>query len=287
MSRRTREKQLAKLAARRQAERQAAKRRRDITLGIVGGLVGLALLVVGYTILTGGNDDEAQPAATASATPEGEPGTRSGTVQAVAQLPETVACDGEVPRAAGEERPQFVGPPPMTIDTSATYTATIETSCGEFVVRLLPEIAPQGVNSFVFLAEKGFYDGLTFHRIARNFVIQGGYPLGDGTGGPGYSFDIETSPDRTFDSPGLLAYANSGPGSNGSQFFVTLRPTPQLDPGAGSGEYTIFGEVTEGMDVVRRIGKVPGTENPNVPDEMSVPTEAVYIDSITIDERPA
>jgi len=290
MSKRSRDKQLAKLAARRQAERQAVKRRRDITLGIVGGIAGLALLIVGYTILTGGDDGgdrDAQQTATASAAPEGEPGTRSGTVEPVAEPPATVACGGEAPPGAGGERPQFVGPPPMTIDASATYTATIATSCGAFEVLLRPDIAPQAVNSFVFLAQQGFYDGLTFHRIVPRFVIQGGDPLGDGTGGPGYSFDIETSPDRTFDAPGLLAYANSGPGTNGSQFFVTLAPTPQLDPGAGPGEFTIFGEVTDGLGVVRRIGKVPGSENPGIPGEMSVPTEAVYIDSVTIDERPA
>lgn len=290
MPNRSRDKQLAKLAARRQAERQAAKRRRDLTLGVIAGIAGLVLLVVGYVILTG---DEEQPAASASpsvsasAEPTGEPGTRSGSVTPVVEPPSTVACGGEAPPGAGGRSPQFVGPPPMTIDERATYTATVATSCGTFEVELRPDIAPEAVNSFVFLAERGFYDGLTFHRIVEDFVIQGGDPLGDGSGGPGYSFDIETSPEQKFDAPGLLAYANSGPGTNGSQFFVTLAPTPQLDPGAGSGEYTIFGEVTDGLDVVDAIGKVAGTENPGIPGELSVPTEAVYIDSIAIDERPA
>lgn len=290
MPNRSRDKQLAKLAARRQAERQAAKRRRDLTLGVIAGIAGLVLLVLGYVILTG---DEEQPAASASpsvsasAEPTGEPGTRSGSVTPVVEPPSTVACGGEAPPGAGGRSPQFVGPPPMTIDERATYTATVATSCGTFEVELRPDIAPEAVNSFVFLAERGFYDGLTFHRIVEDFVIQGGDPLGDGSGGPGYSFDIETSPEQKFDAPGLLAYANSGPGTNGSQFFVTLAPTPQLDPGAGSGEYTIFGEVTDGLDVVDAIGKVAGTENPGIPGELSVPTEAVYIDSIAIDERPA
>jgi cyclophilin family peptidyl-prolyl cis-trans isomerase len=289
MPNRSRDKQLAKLAARRQAERQAAKRRRDITLGVVGGVAGLALLVAGYLILTGGDDGTTQasgtPSATASVEPSGEPGTRSGSVAPAVEPPATVACGGEAPADAGAKTPQYVGPPPMTIDPKATYAATFATSCGTFEVRLLPDVAPQAVNSFVFLAEHGFYDGLTFHRIVDGFVIQGGDPLGDGSGGPGYSFDIETSPDQTFDAAGLLAYANSGPGSNGSQFFVTLAPTPQLDPGGGAGEFTIFGEVTDGLDVVRRIGKVPGSENPGIPGEQSVPTEAIYIDSVTIEER--
>ena len=290
MPNRSRDKQLAKLAARRQAERHAAKRRRDITLGIVGGLAGLALLVVGYLVLTGDDDatqatDTPTPTVSPSAEPSGEPGTRSGAVTPVVDPPASVACGGAAPADAGAKTPQFVGPPPMTIDPEATYTATIATSCGTFEMRLRPDIAPEAVNSFVFLAEQGFYDGLTFHRIVDGFVIQGGDPLGDGTGGPGYSFDIETSPRQTFDAAGLLAYANSGPGSNGSQFFVTLAPTPQLDPGAGAGEFSIFGEVTHGLDVVRRIGAVPGSEDPGIPGEMSVPTQAVYIDSVTIDER--
>jgi len=290
MPNRSRDKQLAKLAARRQAERHAAKRRRDLALGVVGGVAGLALLIAGYTILTG--DDEqpaasATPSVTASAEPTGEPGTRSGSVTPVVEPPSTVACGGEAPPDAGGKIPQFVGPPPMTIDEQATYTATIATSCGTFEAELRADIAPEAVNSFVFLAERGFYDGLTFHRIVQDFVIQGGDPLGDGSGGPGYSFEIETSPKQTFDAPGMMAFANSGPGTNGSQFFVTLAPTPQLDPGAGSGEFTIFGEVTDGLDVVEAIGGVTGTENPGIPGELSVPTEAVYIDSITIDERPA
>jgi peptidylprolyl isomerase len=290
MPNRSRDKQLAKLAARRQAERHAAKRRRDLTLGVVGSVAGLALLIAGYVILTG--DDEqpaasATPSVTASAEPTGEPGTRSGSVSPVVQPPLTVACGGEAPPDAGGKTPQFVGPPPMTIDEQATYTATIATSCGTFEAELRADIAPQAVNSFVFLAERGFYDGLTFHRIVQDFVIQGGDPLGDGSGGPGYSFEIETSPKQTFDAPGMMAFANSGPGTNGSQFFVTLAATPQLDPGAGSGEYTIFGEVTDGLDVVEAIGDVTGTENPGIPGELSVPTEAVYIDSITIDERRA
>ncbi len=291
MPNRSRDKQLAKLAARRQAERQAAKRRRDITLGVVAGVAGVVLLVAGFLILTGGDDGGAQasatPSASGSAEPTGEPGTRSGTVKPAVVPPETVACGGEAPADAGKPTPQFVGPPPMTIDPQATYTATIATSCGTFEVGLRPDIAPEAVNSFVFLSEERFYDGLTFHRIVEGFVVQGGDPAGDGSGGPGYAFDIETSPTQTFDAAGLLALANGGPGTNGSQFFVTLAPTPQLDPGAGAGEFTIFGEVTKGLDVVKRIGKVPGTENPGIPGELSVPTEAVYIDSITIDERPA
>src|SRR5512134_76018 len=128
MSRRSRDKQLAKLAARRQAERRAARRRRDITLGVVGAVAGLALLVVGFLILTGGDDGVTQASATPTSSPEpsGEPGTRSGSVQPAVEPPASVACGGEVPPDAGAKTPQFVGPPPMTIDEQATYRATIE-----------------------------------------------------------------------------------------------------------------------------------------------------------------
>ena len=112
---------------------------------------------------------------------------------------------------------------------------------------LLAQEAPLAVNSFVFLADDGFYDGLTFHRLVDDFVIQGGDPAGDGTGSPGYEFEIETSPDQTFDAAGLVAYANGGPGTNGSQFFVTLAPTPQLDPGGPAGEFSIRSSPSTGM----------------------------------------
>ncbi|MBA3689976.1 MAG: peptidylprolyl isomerase [Actinobacteria bacterium] len=171
----------------------------------------------------------------------------------------------------------------MTIDPKATYVATMETSCGTVEMELNPDVAPVGVNNFVFLARKGFYDGLTFHRIVADFVIQGGDPDGDGNGGPGYRFDNEISKKVTFDDGGILAYANSGPDTNGSQFFITLGPQPDLDA-TPTASYTIFGKVTKGMDIVQRIGALPTTPPPGS-QEASVPTQPVYIDSITIDER--
>ena len=196
----------------------------------------------------------------------------------------TVACGGSVPADAGVQKQTYNKAPKMTIDDKAVYTATITTSCGEIEVLLNQKAAPIGVNNFIFLSEEGFYDGLTFHRIVADFVIQGGDPKGDGTGGPGYGFKIETSPKATFDKAGVLAYANSGPDSNGSQFFITLKPTPQLDP-SPQGSFTIFGRVIKGFDVVREIGAISGTENPGLPGENSVPTQTVYIESITISER--
>ncbi|MGB0145152.1 MAG: peptidylprolyl isomerase [Akkermansiaceae bacterium] len=125
---------------------------------------------------------------------------------------------------------------------------TIQTDKGDIHLTLFPDDAPVTVTSFLHLASKGFYDGLTFHRVIPNFMIQGGCPLGTGTGNPGYKFECECKPHRRHDKPGILSMANAGPNTNGSQFFITHLPTPHLD-----GKHTVFGEVTEGQEVVDAI----------------------------------
>lgn len=168
---------------------------------------------------------------------------------------------------------QYSAPPPMTIDPSKQYFATFKLAKGgEFVVQLFADKAPKTVNNFVFLARNGFYDGTTFHRVLEGFMAQGGDPTGTGTGGPGYQFEDEFSPDLTFDRPGLLAMANSGPNTNGSQFFITFVPTPHLN-----GLHTIFGEVIEGMDVVNGITLRDPDANPDY--------EGDAIETITITEQ--
>jgi peptidyl-prolyl cis-trans isomerase A (cyclophilin A) len=149
---------------------------------------------------------------------------------------------------------------------TTTLTATLRTSQGDIVLRLYPDHAPKTVRNFVDLAQGSrewtdprtrrattdrLYDGTTFHRVIPGFMIQGGDPLGTGTGGPGYRFGDEFHPDLSFNRPYLLAMANAGPGTNGSQFFITTVPTPWLN-----GKHTIFGEVVAGADVVDRISQV-------------------------------
>ncbi len=143
------------------------------------------------------------------------------------------------------EDQQFSECPPMTVDAETTYYATIETEGGDIVIELFPDVAPMAVNSFIYLAENGWFDGIMFHRVIPDFVAQTGDPSGTGYGNPGYSFSNEVSADLVFDRAGLVAMANSGPDTNGSQFFITYAATPNLN-----GSYTIFGEVIEGMDVV-------------------------------------
>jgi cyclophilin family peptidyl-prolyl cis-trans isomerase len=132
---------------------------------------------------------------------------------------------------------------------SGTY-AHFETSLGNFTIELFEQETPNTVENFVKLAEKNFYDSVVFHRVIEGFMIQGGDPTGTGRGGPGYQFADEFHPKLKHTSEGILSMANAGPNTNGSQFFITLAPTPHLD-----GRHTVFGKVTEGIDVVRKIGK--------------------------------
>ena len=153
---------------------------------------------------------------------------------------------------------QYSAYPPMTIDADKQYFAAVKmANGGEFTIQLFPDKAPKTVNSFVFLAREGYFNGLTFHRVLDGFMAQGGDPTGTGMGGPGYEFENENS-DLTFDKPGVVAMANAGLDTNGSQFFITFVPTPQLNGG-----YTIFGQVIEGMDVVNAITRRDPDTNPS------------------------
>ncbi|HYI66249.1 MAG TPA: peptidylprolyl isomerase [Candidatus Limnocylindrales bacterium] len=139
-------------------------------------------------------------------------------------------------------------PPSGALDTTKSYTARFKTEKGDIVVELYADRAPLTVENFVNLARAGFYDGTTFHRVIRGFMAQGGDPTGTGTGGPGYQFGDEFHPSLRHDAAGVLSMANAGPGTNGSQFFITHGPTPHLD-----NRHSVFGRVTEGMEVVNSL----------------------------------
>ncbi len=143
---------------------------------------------------------------------------------------------------------QWSTPPKMIIDPKKHYTATMVTNKGTIDIDLFAKDAPKTVNNFVFLAREGFYDGVTFHRVIANFMIQGGDPTGTGRGGPGYRFEDETRANPNKHGTGYLSMANAGPNTNGSQFFITHSPQPHLD-----GKHTVFGKVTSGMEVVNAI----------------------------------
>ena len=221
---------------------------------LVSSLVALACLVQPTP------EPEPSPTAVGTPRPEGSP-----TSAPPATPTPQVVTEG------GKTFNQYGAPPLMTIDPSGSYTATINTNRGAITVELYAQDAPKTVNNFTFLAGEGFYDGVIFHRVIPDFMIQGGDPTGTGTAGPGYRFEDEISPDRAFDSAGILAMANAGPGTNGSQFFITVAPTPHL-----TGDHTIFGKVTSGQDVVDDISLVPTSTG-------NRPVADVIINTIDVD----
>ncbi len=167
---------------------------------------------------------------------------------------------------------QWNTPPVMAIDPKRKYKARIETDKGTMVVGLFADKTPKTVNNFVFLSREGFYEGIIFHRVIKDFMVQGGDPTGKGTGGPGYKFADEFHPGLKHDKPGMLSMANAGPNTNGSQFFITHVATPWLD-----NKHTIFGQVVEGMDILMSIP-------PRDPIQPEYP--GVKIVKVTIEETP-
>jgi cyclophilin family peptidyl-prolyl cis-trans isomerase len=153
-------------------------------------------------------------------------------------------------------------PPKLEFDSSKTYFWDLDTNVGNISIRFLPDVAPMHVSSAIYLTRLGFFDGLTFHRVLPNFMAQGGDPLGNGRGGPGYRFDGEFDRATRHDRPGILSQANAGPGTDGSQFFLTFVPTPHLD-----GKHTIYGEVVDGMTAVKQLEqwRERGSEHMNEP----------------------
>lgn len=166
---------------------------------------------------------------------------------------------------------QWSNPPEMEIDIKKKYHAVFSTDKGDFKIELFASQAPNTVNNFVFLARQGFYDGTIFHRVIDNFMVQGGDPTGTGTGGPGYRFDDEFFSGLGHEKRGTLSMANAGPGTNGSQFFITHGPTPHLN-----GKHTVFGQLVEGEDIFMSI---PAR------DPMASGSPSVTLKSVTISEE--
>jgi cyclophilin family peptidyl-prolyl cis-trans isomerase len=283
MPSRSRDRQLAKLAARRKAEQSAVQRRRRITAGIVGAVVGLAAIGIGVAIFVGGNDNpvaSGTPSTSATSSPSASSGglpQKTGTVTPQAKPATKVACGGTRPAASDTPKPQFDTAPTakQVLKKDTVYTAVMETSCGTIEIELDQKDAPATVASFVFLADKGFFDGQFFHRVVDSIdVIQGGDPLGTGSGGPGYSIPDELTGHENYKT-GTVAMANAGPGTGGSQFFIITGPEgTNLN---GNPNYTIFGNVVAGLDVAKRINALMPKKGYD-----GAPTEAVYIDKVTI-----
>lgn len=287
MAKKTHYRQLSKQAQRRRAERTTKQRERRTSLTKVAAIVVAFGLATGGFLIFSGGQPESEPSPTPSTpgaseseapSPSAAPGEAIGTVDPFLPLADQTACGAEPPLEATAPKPQFSAPA-QVIEENTKYFATFETSCGEIVVKLLPQTAPQTVNSFVFLAEQGYFDGQIFHRLDTSIdVVQGGDPTGTGTGGPGYSIPDELSGEDTY-GPGTFAMANAGPNTGGSQFFfITGENGHLLDDNPA---YTVFGQVVEGLDVLVRILQLP-IQDPAGGIEGQRPVQAIYIDSVTI-----
>jgi len=169
-------------------------------------------------------------------------------------------------------RTRLPKPPQLSFTPGKTYFWHIETNKGPMKIRLMPDVAPRHVASTIYLSRLGFYDGLRFHRVIDGFMAQGGCPLGTGTGGPGYTYDGEFSPKARHDRPGLLSMANAGPGTDGSQFFLTFVPTPHLD-----GKHTIFGEIVEGKETLEALEAL-GTRSGATREPLSMKKTTIEVD---------
>jgi cyclophilin family peptidyl-prolyl cis-trans isomerase len=228
--------------------------------------LSVALLLVGCSGDSAGNP----PASGASATtaPRQDAGVITNSTGA--------ECSARVPDPPAHPK-SYASAPPLTIDPAGQYRATMSTSCGEIVIALDARSAPKTVNNFVFLSRQGFYDGLTFHRVVAGFVIQGGDPEGKGYGGPGYTFPDEL-PDNGYPR-GSVAMANSGPNTNGSQFFIVTG-----DASALPNSFSKFGRVVRGLKVAKTIeGFVDPHADPGDPTSQT-PTSPIYIFSVRITE---
>jgi peptidyl-prolyl cis-trans isomerase B (cyclophilin B) len=250
-----RERQRENREARRAYEQQLARRRRVGRWARIGALVLIPLVAVAVIVaLVGGGDDSSE------ASPAVKVGCR----------------DVDVPPAKDDS---YAEAPPLSIDPAKRYTATVQTSCGSFTIQLDAASAPQTVNSFAFLANQGFYDGLDFHRVAKDFVIQGGDPRGDGSGGPGYTLPDEPPPNGY--QKGSVAMASSGPDTSGSQFFIVTSDQGAAKLGGPPYRYSGLGQVTDGIQTIERIDRLgsiatdPAAQSPRAP---------VVIESITIAE---
>jgi cyclophilin family peptidyl-prolyl cis-trans isomerase len=291
-NKKTRNRQLAKQHQRRQSERMQHHRKRQMATIAVALIVAL-LGSLGVFLLFSNGDDTAPAASgatgktaptgatgeTAATGPTGEPGSQTGTVQP-APGPEEVACGGTVPEDALTPKPQFSAPA-QVLEEGKTYEAVIETSCGDIVIQLLAEDAPETVNSFVFLTRQGYFDGQRILRIDTSIdVLQGGDPTGTGSGGPGYTIPDELTGDESY-GPGVFAMANAGPGTGGSQFFIiTGEDGHLLDDQAA---WTIFGTITSGLDVAQAIQEIP-IQDPAAGLSGQQPVQAVYLQRVTIRE---
>lgn len=245
-----------------------------IASAVPGGAAAVASQVPGGAPVASQTPAAASAVATVRPSTAASPAANTATAR-----PSTAASPAANTSDVASRNNKYKAPPPLTVDKSKKYTATITTNKGTMKAELFVDTAPNTVNNFVFLANDHFYDGVIFHRIVAGFVIQGGDPTGTGTGGPGYKFADEPSSFTKNYEKGTLAMANSGKDTNGSQFFICVDNLTAK--GALPKQYNIFGKVTEGMDVVDSMVKVPLL--PGGDGARSKPADPITINKVTIE----
>jgi len=191
---------------------------------------------------------------------------------AIQQIDQQIA-KAAVDKSSASWRTSLPKPEPVTFDPAHKYYAVMETNKGTIKLEFLPDVAPMHVTSFIYLSRLGFYDGLMFHRVMTGFMAQGGCPYGNGTGGPGYKYAGEFKPGVTHSTAGILSMANAGPGTDGSQFFITFVPTPFLD-----GKHTIFGKVVEGMDTLKKLEAAGSPQTGKTSEPLKIEKVTIKVD---------
>jgi cyclophilin family peptidyl-prolyl cis-trans isomerase len=285
-SKRERQKQARheKIEELRRMEKRQASRKRGMLIGLA--VVAFLAFAIGYSVLTSDGDDTDDVATVDTDDETGDDAADADEETGADPADDDAAADDDAeplpcPDTDGssERTTEFPAAPPMCIEEGIDYVATMVTDAGTIEIDLFEDDAPITVNNFVYLARYGYYDGLDFHRVIPDFVLQGGDPQGDGTGGPGYQFEDELPEPEDYQA-GSLAMANSGPDTNGSQFFIVTSEQGAeslVQAVGGIANYSLFGQVTEGMDVVAEIesgGSPAGT-----------PQTRHTIESVTISER--
>ncbi len=244
------------------------KTRKRISLALIGALAC-------WTVACSDGNAEADkpeptPAASgsqATSTPKPNQGDNVG-INAIDAFIESQ----EIDKSSQNWKTRLPQPPQVEFEEGKTYYWNLDTNVGPMKIKLDPEVAPMHVSSTVYLTRLGFYDDVVFHRVIDGFMAQGGDPLGRGTGGPGYQYDGEFSPSARHDRPGLLSMANAGPGTDGSQFFITFVPTPHLD-----GKHTLFGEVVEGMDTLTKLEE-RGSRSGQTSEDLRIQTATIEVE---------
>ncbi len=240
-------------------------------------LLGALLIPAIASFAFAGGESKPTPTTGGSAIAASQPAAGAAKTGRAATDVAVVAIDGQIAKAAIDKskegwKTRLPKPEKVVFDPAHKYFAHMQTNKGPVVIQFMPDIAPMHVTSFIYLSRLGFYDGLKFHRVISGFMAQGGDPIGNGTGGPGYMFGSEFSPKARHDKPGLLSMANAGQGTDGSQFFLTFVPTPWLDD-----KHTIFGQVTEGMETLKKL-EAAGSQS-------GATKEPLMIDKVTIEVK--